>query len=335
MGTIKRWICTLVIAGCTTSPSTTKHQAISSVASPPSDPHQRLGIYNWGADTTGYTFSDALTGPAGLISQIGARTIRVALSTNDAYGHGTFATLTAAASSPAFQSLFGSSSFDMYILTSYSQADNPANGCLPLWVNGYAPADAAAERGEIANLAEYLGATYPSKKFLIQNWEGDSAIGALNHYCGTTLTPALWQGYTDWINARAEGVLDARAGGVTHVWSGLEFNSVQRLTSSEDYYGNNCAAPDATALTAGCSWCDGSHPCVISTVGPNALVDYLSYSSWQSVGVGIATHCVDGGGSDVACDSVTTGCAACYASDGSQVTCPAACGGPTGPAPGR
>ena len=130
-----------------------------------------------------------------------------------------------------------------------------------------------------------LGTRYLQKKFIIMNWEGDSAIGSLTHYCGVSQTNAMWQGFTDWINARVQGVLNARALGTSNVFSGLEFNALQR-TPSDDYYGNNCYPPNATSTDPNCSLCDGTHNCVISRVVPNVPnVDYLSYSAWQSIGV--------------------------------------------------
>ena len=78
--------------------------------------------------------------------------------------------------------------------------------------------------------------------------------------------PGVWDAYTAWINARAAGVVNARAmasGSSSHIYSAIEFNAVRNLT---------------TGLP-----CDtGANKCVLSMVVPNALVDYYSYSAWQS-----------------------------------------------------
>ncbi len=161
----------------------------------------------------------------------------------------------------------------------------------------------------------YLGTTYPAKKFIIQNWEGDSAISALAYYCNEPLTTprCASRATSSWISARVKIVLDARSAGVANVYSGLEFNAVQRLTSSDDYYGNNCTSADTTSLSPGCSWCDGSHPCVISTVAPKVSVDYLSYSSWPvRIRWPQPTSCFDAGGVRASRARRRPRCTACY-----------------------
>ena len=78
--------------------------------------------------------------------------------------------------------------------------------------------------------------------------------------------PGVWDAYKAWINARAAGVVNARAmapGSSSHIYSAVEFNAVRNLT---------------TGLP-----CDtGATKCVISMVVPNVLVDYYSYSAWSS-----------------------------------------------------
>ncbi len=267
------------------APAASTSQSVLGVSGPNPYSFERIGLYVSPANTSGYTFSDPLNGPAGLVSQLGSRVVRIFLSNPDKYSGVQYGSLGSEVLSWPYTALFNSSSFDTYLLTTYSLADNPGNGCAPNWLNGYSGAAAQAETAEIQQLAQNLAVWYPEKKFIIMNWEGDSAIGSLAHYCGIGQTDAMWQGFTAWINARVQGVLNARSQGASNVYSGLEFNAVQRLPA-DDFYGNACGPPDAWSLTPGCSWCDGTHNCVISRVVPNVPnVDYLSYSSWQSLAV--------------------------------------------------
>jgi hypothetical protein len=267
------------------SPTSAASQSVLGVPGPSPYSFERVGLYVSPADTSGYSFPDPLNGPAGLVSQLGSRVVRIFLSNPDKYTGVPYPSLGAQVLTWPYTALFNSSSFDTYLLTTYSRADNPSNGCAPNWLNGYSGADAQAETAEIQQLALDLAVGYPSKKFILMNWEGDSAIGSLAHFCGIGQTEAMWQGFTAWINARVQGVLDARSQGAANVYSGLEFNAMQRLPG-DDFYGNACGPPDASSLTPGCSWCDGAHSCVISRVVPNVPnVDYVSYSSWQSLAV--------------------------------------------------
>jgi hypothetical protein len=78
--------------------------------------------------------------------------------------------------------------------------------------------------------------------------------------------PGVWDAYTAWINTRAAGVVNARAmapGSSSHIYSAVEFNAVRDLTT-------------------GLPFDTGATKCVLSTVIPNVLVDYYSYSSWSS-----------------------------------------------------
>ena len=83
--------------------------------------------------------------------------------------------------------------------------------------------------------------------------------------------PGVWDAYTAWINARAAGVVNARAmasGSSSHIYSAIEFNAVRNLT---------------TGLP-----CDtGANKCVLSMVVPKAPVDYYSYSAWDSFLAGL------------------------------------------------
>jgi hypothetical protein len=228
----------------------------------PSDMRDRIGIYAWGFDTTSWPGTpDRLNWAASKVSGLGSRTIRVYLGPQDIYhvlpatDAGAFDLATAAAS-PAYAALFGSSSFDTILLTTYSAGDDASN-----WTDGYSGAEAATEQQQIASLGQYLLTTYPGKTFIVLQWEGDNAIASV------ASNPAAWTGFTAWIQSRAAGVVQARAaaGATTaHLYSGVEFNLLRSASS-----GMPC---DTLA-----------NQCVVSVVVPQVDVDYYSYSSWDSL----------------------------------------------------
>ncbi len=226
----------------------------------PNDMRDRIGVYAWGYDTTAWPGApDRLNWATDEVAALGGRTVRVYLGPQDIYDvlpsdAGTL-DLTSVASAAAYATLFSSSSFDTYLLTTYSAADETNN-----WSAGYTGGAAAAERTEIGQLGSYLLATYPTKTFIVLNWEGDNA---LSPYLGSS---AAWTGYAAWVAARAAGVSDARsaAGPGAKLFSGLEFNLLRSASSGDP--------------------CDtGANPCVISVIAPTAPVDYFSYSSWDSL----------------------------------------------------
>ena len=60
-------------------------QSVLGVPGPDPYPFERVGVYVSQAVTTGYAFSDLVNGPAGLVSQLGTRVIRIFLSNPDKY----------------------------------------------------------------------------------------------------------------------------------------------------------------------------------------------------------------------------------------------------------
>ncbi len=228
----------------------------------PTDMRDRIGIYAWGFDTTSWPGSpDRLNWAASKVAGLGARTLRIYLGPQDIYhvlpltDGGAF-DLAAAATSPAYAQLLGSVSFDTILLTTYSAGDDAGN-----WSDGLNAAEAASETQQIAALGQTLLTKYPSKTFVLLPWEGDNALSPV------ASNPAAWTGYTAWIQARAAGVVQARASAgatTSHLYSGLEFNLLRSR---------------ATGMP-----CDTSaNQCVISVVVPQVDVDYYSYSSWDSL----------------------------------------------------
>jgi hypothetical protein len=228
----------------------------------PVDMRDRIGIYAWGFDTTSWPGApDRLNWAASKVAGLGARTIRVYLGPQDIYhvlppaDGGTF-DLTGAASSPAYASLLGSASFDTILLTTYSAGDDASN-----WTSGYSASEAATEQQQIASLGQYLLATFPGKTFILLQWEGDNAISPVAG------NQAAWDGFTAWTQARAAGVVQARAAAgstTSRLYSGLEFNLLRSRSTGMP--------------------CDTSaNKCIVSVVVPQVDVDYYSYSSWDSL----------------------------------------------------
>jgi hypothetical protein len=229
------------------------------VPAPPADVRDRIGIYAWGFDATSWPGSpDRLNWAAAKVAGLGARTIRIYLGPADPYqvlgATGAF-DLANAAASQAYSALFANPSFETILITTYSAADQQN-----AWQSGYGSDQAEAETAEIARLGTYLLTTFPGKTFILLNWEGDNAVNAFAN------NPGVWDAYTAWINARAAGVVNARAmapASSSHLYSAVEFNAVRNLK---------------TGLP-----CDtGANKCVLSMVVPNVPVDYYSYSAWNS-----------------------------------------------------
>lgn len=227
----------------------------ASADAPDAPVESQFGVYNWNLDLTGYDpggGTDVLNWGAGLVAGTGVRTTRVFLGPYDVYRLGLGATdsLSTVAAHPAYARLFADARFDTYLLTTYSAADHAG-----VWVDGLSPAEAAAERAEVEALGRRLLGSYPGKRFVVLNWEGDNALA------GTDGGATAWAGFRDWIAARSAGVRAAQAaypGGADRLHAGLEFNRV-----------------------AGCG---PALRCVVSDVAPHADVDLYSYSAWESIG---------------------------------------------------
>jgi hypothetical protein len=225
----------------------------------PLDQRQRIGAYAWGMDTTSWPGApDLLTWGSGKVAAAGSRTFRGSLGAANAYNVNPpgSPTLAQVAASSAWDALFRSSSFDTYVLTTYSANDMNGN-----WTDGYTPAEQLAGRQEILDFANYLLSTYTNKTFIISNWEMDNAVSY------TSGSQTVWDGAVDWINARTSGIEQARRqnpNATSRIYSSLQFNLLRSLSTG-----------------AGCD--EGTTKCAISYVGPRVLVDVYDYSSYQSI----------------------------------------------------
>jgi hypothetical protein len=240
------------------------------VASPLPPRADRFGIYNWGVDYAAYPGGtlDRLNWAADKVATLGSRTIRVALPgnsyllapprTND---------LAQIAASAAYETLFTDARFQTYLLTAYS-----ANDMQNQWSDGFSATEAQATRDEFARLAQYLltQPRFAGKTFIILNWEGDNAMESVAN------KQSIWDAYTAWIQARADGIKTARQrfpDSAVRLYSGLEFNLVRTR------HGVPCGQPTTDRLQRD----PLKNRCVIDYVAPRVNVDFYSYSSWQTV----------------------------------------------------
>jgi uncharacterized protein (TIGR03437 family) len=254
-----------------------RHQAFATqsgtVPPPPASRADRFGVYNWNLNDTAFATSgaaDRLNWGAGKVAELGSRTIRVAVSTRDDYQVNPAGDpdLVQIAKSPAYDKLFRDARFQTYMLTAYPRGSTEGN-----WADGYTQAEYAAERDEMKRLGDYLlgNAAFAGKTFILLNWEGDNAIFFYAN------KQSIWDGYTDWIRARIEGVKLARQANpasTAKLYSGLEF-SVVRSPLTNKPCGEAVADPvNSDPL---------QNRCLIDYVAPRVEADYYSYSSWQTV----------------------------------------------------
>jgi hypothetical protein len=270
----------LTNAGCVSKSSTIKSQSAENRAIPPAPTRRedRFGVYNWDVNDSAFPRNgsiDLLNWGADKVAELGSRTIRVFIGTLDIkhvydVNPPGATELTQIAQSPAYDKLFRDPRFQTYLLTAYSTGDVAAN-----WVDGYTDSEYAAERDEIKKLGEYLlsNPAFAGKTFIILNWEGDNAIDGLSN------RRSVWDHYTRWIRARAEGVKLAGRNypsSSAHLFSGLEFNAIKSLDSKKTAF---CGTPVADPVNED----PLKNRCVIDYVAPQVDVDYYSYSAWDSV----------------------------------------------------
>jgi len=244
----------------------------------PTSRADRFGVYNWNVNDSAFPRDgsiDLLNWGANKVAELGSSTIRLYIGTLDIHHvydvNPPGATeLVQIAQSPAYDKLFRDPRFQTYLLTAYSTGDTAAN-----WVDGYTDSEYSVERDEIKRLGEYLlgAAAFAGKTFIILNWEGDNAIHGFSN------KRSVWDSYTQWVRARAEGVKLARRNypsSAAHLFSGLEFNSIKSLNSKKQVF---CGTPVADPVNED----PLKNRCVIDYVAPRVDVDYYSYSAWDSV----------------------------------------------------
>jgi hypothetical protein len=132
------------------------------------------------------------------------------------------------------------------------------------WNHGFPAAEQEKEYKEFYELASYLLKTFDNsgKTFLLGHWEGDWHLRPdLNTKTDAAVTPEMLQGMADWLNVRQRAIEDARRKVRHHnvrVYCYTEVNHVS-IVSTE------------------------GRPSVTNSVLPKTNMDYVSYSTYDSL----------------------------------------------------
>ena len=162
-------------------------------------------------------------------------------------------TLVEMANTPYFKALFDKP-FDTFILETFDPRRRD-----DYWRTGMSADDVKGERDAMRELTTHLFDTYKEtgKTFVLQNWEGDWAIRGGSP--GEDPKPDAISGMIQWLNARQEGVEEARHAAGEHgvrVLHAAEVNHVARAMNG----------PGVT---------------VTNLVLPHTRCDLYSYSAWD------------------------------------------------------
>jgi hypothetical protein len=132
------------------------------------------------------------------------------------------------------------------------------------WQRGFSAENQEKEYQEIRGFVSHLLKTYSGsgKTFFLGHWEGDWHLRhSLKVDSDTEVTPESIQGMTDWLNTRQRAVDDAKRETPHHgvqVWHYSEVNHVTIVSMA-------------------------GRPSVTNSVLPKTNVDYVSYSSYNSL----------------------------------------------------
>ncbi|MDO8520546.1 MAG: SH3 domain-containing protein [bacterium] len=224
----------------------------------------RPGVYFWGGTLNG-AGGNLLSMGSVILDDIGANTIRIVMSPKSDMDYNSGGcisnfSLKSLAQRGDFNAILSNPQFTTIVVTAI---DGVTFGdCTThkyLDPTFFTPANIDGVSQEYADFANYLSGAFPSKTFIVSNWEGDNAI-----YCGTAYgfnpsnSSCSYQqnllGFEKWTDARIAGI---RAANAPNVRSAVEFNIVR-------YLKNN------------------GLPSVLYDVLPNVNPDYVSYSSYES-----------------------------------------------------
>ena len=206
------------------------------------------------------TSQDFLNEGADQILALGSRVIKVWLhKPSDSYPFNSdwpdMNTLVEMARSPYYRKLFDKP-FSTFILMCFSMG-RPEG----YWREGLTQEQKQNEKRQFYELAKHLLTTYEGtgKTFILQHWEGDWLIRG-NFDRNTDPTPTAIRGMTDWLNARQEGVNQAKQemgqNGV-RVYHAAEVNRV--VASMKQGRGG-----------------------MVNKVLPHTKLDLVSYSAWDA-----------------------------------------------------
>jgi hypothetical protein len=203
---------------------------------------------------------DALTDSARAILEMGSDTLKISLTKDFARVYdglapdpGLVALRDVAAKQASYREVLGMP-FRSYLLWAYTSAG--------WWADGLSAEESEAEYREMRELTEYLLTTYSGtgKRFYLGHWEGDWHLHP-GYDPSKDPAPEAVQGMIDWLNVRQRAVEDAKRE-TPH--AGVE---VYHYT-------------EANLVRKGIA---GRH-CLTSDVLPRTNVDYVSYSSYDSLG---------------------------------------------------
>jgi len=252
-----------------------------------------LGVYIWGKQYDASQGNGPIVDPVAFAVSKGFHTVRLALSPRSSIDYGlsnacdSNLTLTQLAQGSQFAQAFANRAVTTFILTTYDHATF-SDCTTPRFLSPsfYTAANSAAIEQEYQDLTVYLYRTYhdTGKTFIIDTWEGDNQIycgdaygyatnaatksacdqGYAARYDGNASANDSIQGMKDWIIARIAGIAAGKAqaaaqgfGGVS-VFSAAEFNMVHALH-------------------------DRGYESVLYDVLPGLPLDYVSYSSYESI----------------------------------------------------
>lgn len=206
-----------------------------------------------------YSFTEkpVLEEGADVLRNMGSRAIKLwygpDYATNYPQNHSwpVVGSLTELAQTETFQTLFGDPDFRVYALQ--AATFNYRHG----WQYGdFSSAESNAVFAEVYDLAAFLLTNFnqSGKTFIVQNWEGDNALGQ-------DASAERVQSMIDWLNCRQDAVSAARndlSGTVSNVWvyGAAECNKV----GQPDWSGPRC----------------------ITNVFPSLHMDLYSYSDWYT-----------------------------------------------------
>jgi hypothetical protein len=164
-------------------------------------------------------------------------------------------TLVELARTPYFREVFDKP-FTTYVLTVYAAGRGGH-----YWRRGVTPEEARDETEQFERLTRHLLTTYrgTGKTFVLSHWEGDWAVRG-NFDRRADPEPVAFRGMIDWLRARQAGVDKARAE--------AEHESVRVFHAAE-----------VNLVAIGMN--DG-RPTVTDQVLPEAAVDLVSYSAWDT-----------------------------------------------------
>jgi Secretion system C-terminal sorting domain len=225
-----------------------------------------LGIYYWGGQLKGVDSANIIPTAHKLADSLGVHTIRLTLCCNDdevycstSHCIGSFS-LTALASRSDFHSILADPQFSTIVITAYdwtSYGDCSTANFID--TTFYTPSNTLAIENEYKDLANYLSSNFPSKQFIITQWEADNQVycGAAYYDPGCPSAKANMAGMRKWLTARYAGIHAASA---PNVKSGIEFCNIHSLHAA-------------------------GKPDVLDTIVPYVQSDYYLYSSYESINI--------------------------------------------------